>query len=522
MKRNILHTLRMAALLPLLLASCTQEELLLPESDNAIPLSVTVTDDGYVSTDNAVTRVAENGYATNFTAGDACGLYIVRGGKLLCTNIKLTATTVGSSLQWQPPTGTTLAGGLKNEKYFLYYPYQSNMTGKVDAAATDAAGFFAPLVNGWQPKADQSTYANYTASDLMTAEGTATLRADGKLVLSFSMTHRMALAVLGMPKTVYKFTNTPAISDYTVTAQANLTGSVKPYAIASDNTYRYIVKPSTDITVTGSYAGGRREFSQTMNVAAGNYKIYRAGGSTTVQHNLQSGDYLLCDGSLLSKGTTLTALQKAECVAVVFHAGHHTADVSNYSGTGIGQQKCHGYAVALNDAVPDAETCEYYLLGKSSSIDESFIWGMASNPIGCFPEGQDNESYPEKDWSGYAWTQKIIAAGGNDKVYGLPESPITYFATLTYEEKEAAPKNSSGWFLPSIGQLESISDNFCSPSSVLPAVMTFFSAEYWSSSEKYGGQANGALSYGMFVFFGNVSESSKLDDHMDVRPVLAF
>lgn len=515
MKRNILHTLRMAALLPLLLASCTQEELLLPESDNAIPLSVTVTDGGYVSTDNAVTRIAENGYATNFTAGDACGLYIVRGGKLLCTNIKLTATTVGGSLQWQPPTGTTLAGGLKNEKYFLYYPYQSNMTDKVNAAATDAAGFFATLVNGWQPKADQSTYANYAASDLMTAEGTATLPADGKLVLSFSMTHRMALAVLGMPKTVYKFTNTPAISDYTVTAQANLTGGVKPYAIASDNTYRYIVKPSTDITVTGSYAGGRREFSQTMNVAAGNYKIYRAGGSTTVQHNLQSGDYLLCDGSLLSKDETLTALQKAECVAVVFHAGHHTADVSNYSETGIGQQKCHGYAVALNDAVPDAETCEYYL-DRGHSIDRSFIWGMASLLIGCFP-AQDNETYPEKDWSGYAWTQKIIEYGGKDLEGHERVSPITYFATVTYEEKEAAPKNSSGWFLPSIGQLESIKSNFAFS---LPDVMTFFSGNYWSSSEKYNGEKNVALSYDMV--YGNVSQSIKNTNSWDVRPVLAF
>ena len=75
------------------------------------------------------------------------------------------------------------------------------------SALTDTE-FFAPLVSAWQPQDDQSTHAAYTASDLMTAEGSATTGEDNTLHLSFTMNHRMALAVIEMPNTVkYKFTD---------------------------------------------------------------------------------------------------------------------------------------------------------------------------------------------------------------------------------------------------------------------------------------------------------------------------
>ena len=45
------------------------------------------------------------------------------------------------------------------------------------SALTDTE-FFAPLVSAWQPQDDQSTHAAYTASDLMTAEGSATTGED--------------------------------------------------------------------------------------------------------------------------------------------------------------------------------------------------------------------------------------------------------------------------------------------------------------------------------------------------------
>ena len=50
MKRNILHTLWAAAVL---LTACTQEELPLPDTNNAVPLTITITDGGYALTTSA-------------------------------------------------------------------------------------------------------------------------------------------------------------------------------------------------------------------------------------------------------------------------------------------------------------------------------------------------------------------------------------------------------------------------------------------------------------------------------------
>ena len=103
------------------------------------------------------------------------------------------------------------------------------------SALTDTE-FFAPLVSAWQPQDDQSTHAAYTASDLMTAEGSVTTGEDNTLHLSFTMNHRMALAVIEMPKTVYKFIDAN-VPDYTVGAEATFTGTAKPLRMA-DGTFK--------------------------------------------------------------------------------------------------------------------------------------------------------------------------------------------------------------------------------------------------------------------------------------------
>ena len=62
---------------------------------------------------------------------------------------------------------------------------------------------------------------------------------------------------------------------------------------------------------------------------------------------------------------------------------------------------------------------------------------------------QNNYSAPDIDWSGYAWTQKIItAAGGKDKLNATEDSgyPATYYAVVDYAHKVPSPANSTGWF----------------------------------------------------------------------------
>ena len=515
MKRNILHTLWAAAVL---LTACTQEELPLPDTNNAAPLTITITDGGYALTTSAdgsrkaATRATEDGYRTEFTTGDACGLYLVRGGAVVYDNVKLTATTgTDGSLAWQPEAGVTLGGGLPDEKFFLYYPYRANMTDKVTASATSDEEFFAPLISGWQPEADQSDYtAGYTASDLMTAKGTAS-KADGKLSLSFAMTHRMALAVIEMPKTVYKFTDT-GIPDYTVLTAADFTAEAKPYR-NSDGTYRYIVNPAAQpVSLTGSYDNGKKEFTVTPNgIVTSNYKTYKVDGAKTDEksHDLQPGDYLLADGNLVGKDETLTTGQQADVIAIVFRAGHHANDGSDYSSTGIGSEKCHGYAVALTDA-----TSSYCM------------WGVYRTELGCYPTDgsgnkQNNYSNPDIDWSGYSYTQTIItAAGGKENLNATEQAgyPATWYAVVDYAGKFNAPANSSGWFLPSIGQMW----NIYQQRGLLTSAggSTLKNDDYWSSSEHYNDPATYALR--VDVRNDRVHYWYKYSSICYVRAVLAF
>ena len=127
--QNIYHLLQ-AALFLLLAASCTQEEFPAAQ-DKARQLTISVTDGGYNTSavDGKITRAVENGYTTEFTEGDACGLFMIRGlysdKKMIYSNVKLTAERDAATgdLVWKSKDNTTLVGGLSDEHYYLYYPY---------------------------------------------------------------------------------------------------------------------------------------------------------------------------------------------------------------------------------------------------------------------------------------------------------------------------------------------------------------------------------------------------------------
>lgn len=437
LKQTFLITFNMAA--TLLVAGCSQEKFPdMPDDGGAQPLRITVTDGGYAS-DGASkndTRAVENDYTTEFTAGDACGLYMVRSGSVVYNNVKLTATAgTDGTLTWQPEEGETLTGGYTGETYFLYYPYQPDMTGKINASSTSIdTDFFKTLISGWQPAADQSTYAKYTASDLMTAKCNTTEKtADDKLLLTFSMTHRMALAVIDVPKTVYRFTNTDvSISDYVVDPVDFSGSEVKPWRCGADGTYRCIVKPAgnTATTITGRpYPYEEKdEFAALANISAGNRKHYVVNEATvtTKEHLLQVGDYYLTDGHLLSKDKTLTDEEEKKVIGKVCCVGqvqNDNADYYYYYHSGIGLTKCHGYVAA----------------SKSAST-KCYRWG-------------DNSIVYNRPRGGYDTTWEVVSKVG---VGNLKNSNFQafYYAVVYYQEMCPAPiSNSTGWFLPSIKQL---------------------------------------------------------------------
>ena len=453
MKRNLLHTIWVAAVV-LLAASCERKELPGVGADGTQTLAITVTDGGYAPADRnggssagvPQTRAAENGYITEFTAGDECGLYIVRGGELAYANVKLTATAAtDGTLTWQPEAGVTLTGGFKDEACFLYYPYQedADMKDQTDASATgNEAAFFDPLITGWIPKADQSIYTTgYTASDLMTATGTA--KKNGKTIsLTFKMHHRMALAVIELPKIVYDFTNED-IADYTVPTSADFTGSDAKPCRMTDGSYRYIVNPTaTAPEITGSYAEGSKKFTFTPSTATGSYKTYKIDGGTatplTIPYTMQIGDYFCSSDNasgwyIIPKEFAPT--ENDNCIGIVLKAGRddsgNWADNGKYTlkGSTISMSKVHGYVLALRDA-NGGNFCQ---------------WGSYGTEVGC-------DRNMTTGFNGYSNTQTIVAFNNAQGGTLQDAFPAAYHATTGYEAQYQAPANTSGWFLPSGGQ----------------------------------------------------------------------
>lgn len=519
MKRNILHILWVAAVIPLALASCRQE--VVPgetDGSHAQPFLITVTDGGYAAEATDGSRATENGYTTTFTAGDQCGLYIVRGGEIVYDNICLTATADAErNLTWQAPEGTNLGGGLPDEYYFLYYPYQTEMTDKVTVAnaASDDAAFFAPLINGWQPKADQSNYATgYTASDLMTATGTASY-ADGKLSLSFPMTHRMAMAVIEMPETVYKFTNLPTVPDYTIAASADFSSENKP-CLMSDGSYRYLVNPEVpgdNVILAGSYDNGNKEFTIAPSVATdGEYKTYKVDGAPIIEisHTLQAGDFYLKDGTLLSKDTQLTEAQKAACAGIVFWVGDATA--TDPALKRDFPQCTHGLVVSMKETESKWQSdyddqSSIQLWAGGNGFEEPDYYALNNNVEGgtSSPGGIQ----------GYNNTQILKAY--NDKGSYLV-TILNSFDTIT--EGVTLPEDkTSGWYLPSPKELFELYYVMGTVNQSLIASGSnsrLSSWTYWSSGEFSVDKA-----FCVFLGYATVGYNVKTDSNA-VRLVFAF
>lgn len=449
--QNIYHLLQ--AVLLLLLVSCTQEEFPAVQ-DKAQQLTISVTDGGYTSAvENMKTRVetraVENGYTTEFTEGDACGFYMVRGGKPVYSNVKLTAEKDAATggIMWKTD-GTTLAAGMDGESYYLYYPYQADMAGKTATPAEGAvmtdAEFFKPLIDGWQPGDDQSTHAAYTASDLMTAGGSTT-GTGNTIHLSFAMKHRMALAVIEMPKTVYKFIDAN-VPDYTVGAEATFTGTAKPLRMA-DGTYRYLVHSSMP-TIEGCYDGGNREFTITTSAShpvVGEYKRYKVDGAAETIKNVtyaesgiaRIGDFYCTKnngttGYLIPKEADETTVQAAKVVGIVFQTDKSRIGAKEKEKLG-GEGNVHGLVMAVKN------------------IATRQAWGLFGMDEGLTTCRTKADNY--NDISGYGNCEHIRTNRGNFDSYPAFKAAYDYNTTCP------VPATTTGWYLPASGQWWDILQN---------------------------------------------------------------
>lgn len=452
----------LACALILMLAACTSDALdELPPAGtdpDARPLTITVSDGGMYATGQ--TRAQERGYSTVFTEGDCIGLYVVKDGTLEVKNLCLTL----QGGKWTLPAGASQLLYSPDKSYHAYYPYQKDnyMNGKVSPGDED---FFKYVVDEWSVNPDQSTYAQYTASDLMTARGVYNNR-----TLSFAMEHRMSLFILQVPATKYTYIEkidsreisksyyryTAVISENSYWQEnpctARLLVNTKSLALLDPGSYKYYYD--------GTQETFNFDYSQ-LNLQPGKYTVHQVDDSkvTEVFRSLKAGDYYMQDGSILPGDEDVKPFRdelRKSCLGVVFWVGEiegmHWTRTGDKAGDRLlmrDHPECvHGMVVAMRDASSQEVK---WATGKGAT-EGIYEWAESFKDF-TSGEQADWEEILKSDLSFGYCSSRLMA------LYGSRNSDTTfpvYDAIATYATARPAPTGSSGWFLPGKNELATL------------------------------------------------------------------
>ena len=584
MKHNFPTFSRMAALLLVMLAAaCTADDdgfITTPSPDSpatsAPPLTITVTDGAYAPAPTAndeddatapATRAVERGFATEFTVGDQIGLYEViekehGDGESLYDVITKNLCLTYDGTAWTLPTGAKLTPERPTDgrrtHYYAYYPWQKDedMVDKVVGGDgkifTNPPGtpftpqeFFARLISDWVPDDNQSTYAAYTANDLMVSLGTVTQRTDGAdgSELRFEMEHQMALVVVRVPSTEYTYSETVSGIE-TKKSYRLYTGMNTRGACWQENSHtaRFLVNPQGQTKgIDGYYYTAEpKKCWFSVRIAGrgdgtpGIYRLYTIdGGKAEVKERpLKEGDFYMRDGSILpqeaAEGGTLPADVQKDCLGVVFWVGEneekHWTQTDYREGDHLLMRhhpECtRGMAVALRDASQGAAWATEEGAGE-------YLFSWANGFDGFTPAEQtDWEAIKASDINyGYRSSRLMKLYGAHHPATTFP----AYGGIDAYAAAHPAPDGSSGWFFP--GQYElammcyGMAANFVGKPTTRRNLLNglfrkaggeAFDGRYWSNLEI--GTDAWTIDFGGSTSFNPVSKS---DTHK-VRPVIAF
>ena len=466
-----------------LLCACSgsDEELSTVAQQPCPALELTVSAGGFVTDGSAPgTRATDNGAATTFESDDRVGVIVLENGTLKGNNLPYKYN--GSSWSFDAATAGSENTGKSvyyydnkatKVTYIVYFPYSTDADG---VTSLDGGG---GLKSKFIPKADQQSEAGYRASDLMVwTSGSGS----PQKTLAATLTHAYNSVSL-LPEVHYTLEDgqdfvhpSPAISDVNFIMDDKI---VYPYK-AADGSYRYILPSGLmnnsvrcfytcdnktyrkDLTV--SSAGANTRYSSTQRVNAGTYSLA----------NAQVGDFYCMSGSTgyLIRGDATSFPANMNCIGIVFKAGKEASDSGTYTDIdGREMSAINGYVVALQDV-------------SSSTLKWADMNGQYDFRVGT--------STSESDWQGYDNCQKM-KNGGDWSIGHFPAANACQnFGSAEPYLRYAAPAGSSGWFLPSCGQLLSLYKNrdvLSGQINKLKAIngygsIGWFSGSYyWSSSE---------------------------------------
>lgn len=505
MKTNLFQLSLLFLLCTSVLCGCANDDEQILSTDGST-LTVHATANGFASADGADTRASESDYNTSFTEGDQIGVFAVKDGQVIedCKNVPLTYNGTGWEGNAYYYTGA---------EYFAYYPYDASMDSKTSVD---------DIVKDFTPQSNQSSYANYTKSDLMTADVVSPSPSDK--TLRFSFAHKMSLIEISLPVQKYitpdldKYEySSPVIGATFSIASGSGQQSITPYNMGG-GVYRYIVPAGVSHTVGGEFQTSDDKTIKYrkggLSLNAGKYKrlnvSYDGAPSGGPQERaLAIGDFYYSDGNICPGDASNPPLEG--CIGIVMKVGRDNED-TNWT------DDCK---YKLKDGETDMNTVHGYVLALYDANDgQECTWGSYGTQVeyGDMMNRDQNAGF-----YGYKNTQAVILFA-KSKVWNLQDAfPAVYWGTNGYEDSHPAPANSSGWFLPSAGQCQYWLDNrdklLSSVKKVTGDDSYGWKNWYWSSSE-YGDFPTYDAWCASF-YYGDVNYGSKYNTSY-VRACLAF
>lgn len=511
-------------------------------------ISLTVSTNDFAVTSETSTRAADNGKTTTFENGDRVGLIVLdESGNLVADNLPYKFN--GSNWNFDTGNGEGKQPAFYDPSlntYIVYYPYDAaaNQTTSVDALKA---------LNVFAPQEDQSTEDAYRQSDLMVwySSGASMKRITAALAHvrnSFSLDAKVQWTLATGDAVSY---TPPALEDVIIYDKEGK--QLSPYR-AEDGSYRYILPDNYEGKMRWCYTYEEKTFGGECTVSS------QATGTRYAQvETANEGEYSLDKAapgdfycSKESNGTNtgyvlpqeaVAVLEQHRCIGIVFYVGQHKTDQSNYSqpltddGPTIPDGKVHGYVVALTDVHDGSSDRLRWEYGPGDVYNEvvdastsTSDWQGYSNSL-KFHEFVNKNENKEAGWEMKHFPAALACETYGNRTTDRDGNPAD--GKYDWQKPLAAPKNTSGWFLPSCGQLRYLYQN----RSVLSARMTdvknstptdcgykeyikWFSTSlyYWSSTERSGYSYRAWL-----VYFGNgYTDNLYKSSTRAVRAVLAF
>lgn len=442
MKTNIFKSSIMALAMVASFSACTQDEIGTEATTGEDALNVIAYSNDFVSSD-AESRVTNTEYTTSFVEGDAIGIFVVRDGQALVSNMKM---TLGNDDAWKDINDKPLYY-YKDADYIAYYPYTEGLTA---TSESDIVKTFTEKLT-----ADQGTAEAYRNADLMSVTvPAANVERGGNI--SFNMAHKMSMIELKIP--VRRYTTEEGENGYNYSVPTKIDLEINdtkftPYTFA-DGVYRCIVAASAteDVTVNGCFYDGdtpvyfpkataeNADPSESVTPKEGTYKclnITYTGIPTTVTvRPIEVGDYFYEDGNIYPYGdqsdNDLSTPPSAGCVGVVFST---TTSVNDQN---AGWKL--GYVMALNNTGTSIVTWK-----NANTEDEGY------DSFDIDVESKDDSFQAMIDYlDGYTSSKKITDSS-NEATHPAVFAAKNYNVTI--------PETTSGWYLPSMGQFAAFVNN---------------------------------------------------------------